>query len=164
MSAPNTAAKVTSMPPGQPAFAMKKDASTSVTKPAAAQSATTTRDDLGSFTSCSAPPSARFDFQIQMTFQVEPFQVDPFQVEPFQVEPFQVEPFQVEPFQVEPFQVEPFQVEPFQVEPFQVEPFHDRAVPGRAVPGGAVPGRAVQFTGFHDDKAPAASMLTVCPI
>jgi hypothetical protein len=43
----------------------------------------------------------------------------------------------------DPFQLEPFHVESFRVDPFQVEPF--------------------RVSRFHDDNAPAASTLTVCP-
>jgi hypothetical protein len=81
---------------------METNAHSSVTKPAAAQSPTTTRDDLGRFTSFPAPP-------IRSSSSPDQFQVEPFQVEPFQVEP-------------------------------------------------------VQMPGFHDDKATAVSVLTVCPI
>jgi hypothetical protein len=79
------------MPPGQPAFAMEINATTSVTKPAIAQSATNTRHDLGRFTSFSAPPVP--SFSSPDLFQVEPFNVESFRVDLFHVEPFQVSRF-----------------------------------------------------------------------
>jgi hypothetical protein len=151
---------------------METNATTSVTRPAVAQRATTIRDDLGRFTSFSAPPvfssSSSDQFQVD-PFQVDPFQVDPFQVDPFHVEPFQVDPFHVEPFHVEPFQVDPFHVEPFHVDPFHVDPFHVdpfQVDPFQVNPFQVDPFQVepVQLPGFHDDTAPAASMLTVCPI
>jgi hypothetical protein len=75
---------------------MEINATTSVTKPAVAQSATTTRDVLGRFTSFSAPP-------------VLPFS---------------------------------------SADPFQLEPFHVKSL---------------QVSRFHDDRAPTASKLGICP-